>query len=269
MTEKLNLILLGEPHEVPAEELEPEQSLHTGRSIRRARISFRVPEGDTPAITEAFGKARDAADALVEPDGARWLVTSNSYSYTNNERLHRHTAELREVEVIQAERLEFLGLSLAPAHYEEKAEDEGIVITARFDLDGDEDERLEREIQAERDDPYFEVRRRGVNDEPIRMRFGRCLWQETERGRNHLIWLVSELGDTTERQRRLLLEPEFGHITRKTLVAEATIEELLNALAASGALPETTADAIRERAVESAQANARHLDQVQNLDDHL
>ena len=53
------------------------------------------------------------------------MVASNSHSYTKYDRVHRHEAELREVEEIQAERLELLGLTLVPARYEEEAEEGG------------------------------------------------------------------------------------------------------------------------------------------------
>lgn len=272
MNDKITLVLLDEPHEVPCEELEPERSRHTGQPIRRVRISFRVPPEDTTRIVEAFGKADDAADALVEPGGARWLVKSSSYSYSDGDRLHRHTAELLEVEEIRADRLNFLGLSLVPTHYKEEAEDEdGIFISARVDLDEHANEALEREIRAKRDDPYFEVSRVGVSEAQIRMRFGRCLWQKTPQGWAHLIRLVSEQGDTdarTRKRRLRFLEPEFGNVAIRALAAHEALDALLTELVEAGVLGESTADAIRARGNEAPNENARLLDETGDLDEY-
>jgi hypothetical protein len=168
--------------------------------------------------------------------------------------LHRHTAELREVEEIQADRIEAFGLSLKPTYYNE------------------EDEVLEREIQAERDDPYFDVRRAGVSDEPIRMRFGRCLWEKTLEGRAHLIHLVSERGDTEERQRggpRQWFSPELGRIGQKAFVAAEGVEALLDELVTSGVLSPSAADTIRARAEAAPRERARELDEANDLNDHV
>ncbi len=267
----LTLNLLGLDRDLPVEELEPRPSPHTGRPLRHVRVRFRAPAVDSGGITDALGQARDAKQALSASDGSRWVVASSSYSYADGDRRHLHEAELREVEEIRAERLELLGLTLVPTWYKEDVEDGlGIVISARVDPGPVVEAALEREVARERDDDmYFDVRRAGVADTPIRMRFGRCLWQKTDHGRAHLLRLVSETGDSEERRnglRAFLREPEFSVAARKAATAQAGFEASLEELWAVGALDGEAVKRIRGRVEQSLETGQRQLDEARELE---
>lgn len=271
---RLTLHLSDAELKLPMEELEPELSPHTGRPLRRARVWLRVPTEDSKTTTDALGRAREAEHALVSPDGSRWVVISGSHCYAQGDRVHQHEAELREVEEIRAERLELLGLTLAPTRYKEEAEaDGGLFISARVEPDPAVDAALELEIVRERnDDLYFDVLRVGVSDTPVRVRFGRCLWQPTEHGRAHLLRLVSEAGDSEERQHGyvpLLREPEFSIAARKAAAAEEAIEALLDELKAAGTLSAEAIERIRTRVGPISDNEARDFDEARDLDSHF
>jgi hypothetical protein len=265
--ETISLRLLGEAHDVPAEELEPETSPHNGRELRRVRVSFRVAAEESEAVSDTLTNAREPEDALEGSDGSRWLVSQSSYSYQEGDPVHRHEAELREIEELSAARLELLGLVLEPTKYKEEWHDDGIVIIARVEPDAESDRALERVLSDERDDPYFEVLRVGVHDEPLRMRFGRCLWQKTERGRAHLLRLVSEEGDDEETRRGLMwFQPELSHLERKTAAAEEAIEALLGELQAAGLVTGSAVANIGARVEGAWEKRARDFDESRDLD---
>lgn len=268
--ETVNLVLLGESHDVPAEDLEPEKSPHTGRALRRVRVTFRAAADESEAVSKTLGKAREIEHALAGEDGSRWVVTQNSYSYQNEDRVHLHTAELRELETIEPERLELLGLILDPTNYKEEEQGGVILASALIEPDAETDEALERAITA-RDAAYFDVVRVGVSETPIRMRFGRCLWQKSESGRVHLLRLVSEQADDDESNASPLLwfEPELGNMKRKVIAAEAAIEALLEELQAAGVLPEAAAANVRARVDDAWEKRGRELDESRDLTLHF
>lgn len=270
----LTLHLLDAELKLPVEELEPEPSPHTGRPLRRVRVWFRVSAEDSTTTADVLGRARDAEHALISPDGSRWVVVSSSHSYTRGDRAHQHEAELREVEEIRAERLELLGLTLAPTRYKEEAEEDGgLFISARVEPDPEVDAALEQEIVRERnEDLYFDVLRVGVSDTPVRVRFGRCLWQPTEHGRAHLLRLVSEAGDSEERQHGyvpLLREPEFSIAAHKAAAAEEAFEALLDELKAAGTLSAEAIERIHVRVGQISKNQARDFDEARDLDQYF
>ena len=108
---------LGEANDVRTDELELATSVHTGRPLRQVRASFLVTDEQSGAVSATLSKARDPENALEGACGTRWVVMQSSYSYQEGDRVHRHTVEVREVEVIESERLEFRGLVLAPKRH--------------------------------------------------------------------------------------------------------------------------------------------------------
>jgi hypothetical protein len=270
VAERLNLVLLGQPQDVPAEPLEPETSPHTGNRLRRMHVSFRVVAEESATLSETLANARGTENALEATDGSRWVVSECSYSYQEGDRVHRHSAELREVEELRAERLELLGLSLTPTRYKEEFRDGGILIVARVDPDLETDDVLERELTTERDDLYFDILRVGVSDKPVRMRFARCLWQNTEGGRAHLLRFVSEAGDDEETQRGLMwFQPELRHLERKAAAAEEAIEALLGELQMAHVLSESAVSAVRRKVDEAWNARAREFDEASDINLHF
>jgi hypothetical protein len=271
----LTLHIAGAGRGMSAAELEPMRSPHTGLPIRRLRVRFRAPASDSKAIADALGQARSLERPLSSADGSRWVVTSSSYSYADGDRAHWHVAELREVEDLRAERLEMLGLTLVPTRYKEEAEEEqGIIVIAQVEPDSEVDEALEGEIMSQRkENMYFDVLRVGVSDAPMRMRFGRCLWQRTEQGRAHLLRLVSEAGDSEERRHggvfALMHQPELSVTIRKAAVAHGTAEALIEELVGAGVLSSEAVERIRARAEEARENRDRALDEARDLDRHF
>ena len=266
----LTLYLLGEDRQIHSEELDSTPSLHTGRPLRNVHIWVDVPAALSAELTDAFNDARDYKHALPGDDGIRWVVVgSHSSSHTGDDPNRHHQADLREVEEVNAARLEFLGLTLEPSRYKEERSDEAepLLVSAIVDAEAGLSEQLEAEIMRDRDnDPYFEVVRLGVNDEPVRMRFGHCLWQAVEgSGRRHLLRLVSEAGDDDSQNGWLLLdEPERTNVARRAVAAEAGIVALLEALEEVGTLTSEVVEGIRRRINEALDSQgwtlARTLD---------
>jgi hypothetical protein len=250
----IRLKLLDEEIELPYEELEGSSSPHSGRPMKKIGIDLNVPASESAEVTKALNAARDPEEAFVVA-GTRWAVAYSSHSYSQGSQVHRYRIELEEVEFPQAERVEMLGLSLGPSRYKEEVLDDGVLmISIIASLDPDEDQVLETALrEAPVEKKYFEVIRVGVSEEPIRVRFGRCLWDRRDPQRLHLLRLVADEGRPEEDPDgfELLQQPELGRALEKIAVLEDRIDLLVRHLVEVGALGKESETALREELPDS------------------
>lgn len=269
------LKLLGQFRDVDSTESEGKTSRHSGRLLREVEIGFHCGDTLTKQVTDELSAAREESAALEGDDGTRWVVGSHSHSNVNG-RGRRFTVALREVEEVRAESLEFLGLTLAPSHYDEHeaSGDDTLIIVAEVAPSFEDSEALERHILEQKlrnegeTTHYFDLRRIGVQDEPLQVRFGRCLWQKGEGGaRRHLLVFVAAEGDDEQTRRGYVGfdEPRGTNAARMALqgreIAEAIIEEIALAdLLTPGAL-----ERIRQRGESAWDKRFRDLSETNDL----
>lgn len=269
------LKLLGQFRDVDSTESEGKTSRHSGQALREVEIGFQCGDTLTTQVTDELNAAREESAALEGDDGTRWVVGSHSHSNANGG-AWRFTVALREVEEVRAESLEFLGLSLAPSHYDEReaSRDDTIIIVAEVAPSFEDSEALERHILEHQlrnegeTTHYFDLRRIGVQDEPLQVRFGRCLWQKGEGGaRRHLLVFVAAEGDDEQTRRGYVGfdEPRGSNAARMALqgreIAEAIIEEIALAdLLTPGAL-----ERIRQRGESAWDKRFRDLSETSDL----
>jgi hypothetical protein len=143
---------------------------------------------------------------------------------------------------LQATLLEFRGLALIPERYKEEVSTGGLMLSAIVSASAEETEKLDVLIieSREAEKPvYFDVVRVGVSDVPMRMRFGRCLFDADvqEGGRQHLLRLVAE-GDDAEMGPGLLMlhQPELARTMDRTIANHKAISVLADELRSAGVL---------------------------------
>lgn len=271
------LKLLGQFRDVAATEGEATTSRHSGRSLREVEVEFSCGDAQRERATAELNAARDDDAALESDDGARWLVGSHSHSNVNGGAWH-FTVRLIEVDVVQAERLEFGGMSFEPHFYNEDAasDDDPIVITAELHPSSEqEDERLEQLIRDQLalvdvdDVGYFSLVRHGVTEVPLQVRFGRCLWKKPDsRGaaREHLVVFVSKEGDSERKQRGVNFdEPRSGNAARIALEGREMAEALLEELQATGVLQPEALERVRQRTASALEQRFRDLNEARDL----
>lgn len=270
------LKLLGQLREVDSTEGEGKTSRHSGRLLRQVEISFRVGDAVTEQVTDELNAAREESAALEGDDGTRWVVGLHSHSNVNGG-TWRITATLREVEEVRAERLEFLGLVLSPSHYDEReaSGNDVLMIVAEVAPSLEDSEALERHIteQRLRNDGetahYFGLRRVGVQDEPLQVRFGRCLWQKSEGGaRRHLLVFVAADGDDDVQARRKFVgfdEPRSSNAARLALQGREVTEAIIEEIALAELLTPEALDRIRRRGETAWDRRFRDLNETSDL----
>ncbi len=222
-------------------------SPHTGANLERLTVSA-IITGDE--ANESFGGFLQSANPAGVPEVAeagaiakRWSVGNHSWSHTDGNAYH-HTIELIELETLVADRLCLGDLEVVPYAYEERFDDDRLVIETKVAVQQDQHDQLKVMLTAA---GRFQVIRRGISDEPIEMRFGLCYWSPAESGFKHTLVLVD------------VRQPEVGNVWAQTfqwvsavrqqsVKTTAIVESLLDALVASGSMTSEETAAVRDDA---------------------
>ncbi|MGW8487466.1 hypothetical protein [Streptomyces sp. NPDC055886] len=247
-----SLHLLGSDRQFKAEELPSATSPHTGRKLRRVELELRVQGDAQDSLEGALKAAASPAGQPLQGEGTSWLVGNHGFSYTDNAkpRVYTHRVELQEVEELRASAVDVAGLTLVPVQYNEDFTDSTLLVTLLTEVSGEDAERLE-ELLVSSGDNYVDVVRRGVSETPLRMRFGRCLWQQSEGDtRLHNLALVADEG-----QPDLPLgyaginQPQLGRTVEKTVATAGALGLLVEQLHSQGILTEEVAASIKAAAL--------------------
>lgn len=167
-----------------------ERSAHTGRDLHVIRGKAVATGEDmhdffTSAVnnqgTEGI-RSREHPTIPVQ----QWTVAIGSYSIRDDQ--YTYEVTLRQVESFEIESLVIHDLELRPYRYQENVRDGEIdIIKAMVRVAGDDLRRLAKRIE---EGGYFNVIRRGINDEPIQVRFGLCGWSEHDAERKYSLIIV-------------------------------------------------------------------------------
>lgn len=165
--------------------------------------------------------------------------------------------------------VDFEGLRLEPSKYEEQVHDGDLAITLRATLARDETDLL-RELQVERADQsrrYWPVVRRGVSEEPRRMRLGRVLWQQDGDRFEHLITLVDASADEKPPGPWLgnRAEPELRQAMGGLADLAGRFDALVDALSKAGLLNREAVEEIRVAGKEARTQRAYTFYEVDDL----
>ena len=196
MTTQIQLPLGGNTATLPATGVGSSRSPHSGRELRELVTEVTISSEAAANVKEAFC----AGEPVTDTDGAQWMATLENESWSGlDDGPHRLTIRWREHETVQADAVEISDLVLIPTSYEERFDDDRLVISLRAQLTPAETDRL-RDLFATggrtyKSQEYHPVVRRGVSDQTIPMRFGRMLWQQHASGTEHEITLVAQEGD--------------------------------------------------------------------------
>lgn len=257
----------GQPVRFPIADVETSLSPFTGHALRQAKSEVAV----MPHEVKLVKRLLDSSPA-TDREGGVWTGRLQVESFQEGSP-HNLTISWEETEDLHADRVEFEGLSLVPTRYEEHDNDDGsITVSFQAMLTVEETERLRTLMPPRRSDvDYWPVVRRGVSDEPRRMRLGRVLWQQMSDGTvGHQISLVDEAYDQTEGPKPYLAmggQPMVGNLVVSVSELLAQFETLVVELRESGALSEAAAERIRSSAGSLGSARQHEFFRVSDLND--
>lgn len=263
----MDLIVAGERIPVAVTERVETESPYTGRQLDTLEVEFRLLSVDA---RERFAEMLRDRDATVESEsGKRYEASLRSQSYQDASPITHFTVELKEVEEIRATRVVIDGsLALVPDRYDERYDDGAIAIRLTTTTTEALTDQLEAAITG--GEQYFPVVREGVQEEPLEVRFGRCLWEDQPDGsRKHFIVLVERSWDE-ERDRPPFKgphEPEIRRLEEAVASLQSLVRDLADQLVAAGTLSAVDVDAISERTKAVAPPQLRQFDRAKDIDD--
>jgi len=107
-----------------------------------------------------------------------------------------------------------------------------------------------------------------VQDEPLQVRFGRCLWQKGEGGaRRHLLVFVAAEGDDEQTHRRYVGfdEPRGSNAARIALQGREIAEAIIEEMALADLLTPEALERIQQRSESAWDKRVRDLNETRDL----
>lgn len=146
--------------------------------------------------------------------------------------------------------------------------DGALLISLLVQLEDDDDLVLAAQIEESRaEETYFDAVRVGVSNDPLAVRFGRCLWQRQENETPlRLLRLVADRDIDSNNDEPLLrlFQPELQRAQEKVAGLEDTVSALIERLRDADVIDEQTAKAIRD---ESGGSWKRHVNDFDETGD--
>lgn len=178
-------------------------------------------------------------NGIVEAEGKRWRIEEPSYSYQDGSPITRFNWKLREVEDWHVTQLLLDGWELTPYKYQEQFDNGVLIAQARVELTADEYEKL-FEMPT-----YFSVVRKGIDDKPREMRFGRPLWSQSGGKYRVQLYLIEKKYDDNQ-PRHGLFEPQASNDARRIVHSAILLDRLIDSLVAKSVLSAEEAEKIRD-----------------------
>ncbi|MFG2357393.1 hypothetical protein [Streptomyces sp. NPDC048521] len=269
----LKLALLGAVRELAAVQLPSVTSVHSGRPLRRFALELHVPDERHQELDAELEEAAANDGKHLHGTDAAWRVSEGWTADSQGRRpeIYIYRMEVQEVEVLEASALEIEGLSLFPSRYKEQVDEDTVTVTLVAEVTGEDDERLEELLRDP--DAFYDVTRRGISDTPLRMRFGRCVWQRVADGRRrHHLELVADEGKAVAAPSPLALvnQPQLGRTMERTIANTDALAKLLEELHSQGVLSENAFHAINAAATPRplTRQEERELSRTDRLNDY-
>jgi len=158
--------------------------------------------------------------------------------------------------------------------YLEERRDGAVAIDAKVELPAERFDRwiaaLAKQRPRKGEERYFDVVRKGIDSEPIRMRFGSCSWSPKDGAFKVLMTLVEKSYDS-ERYEGIPMSGDSEAVTRR-IVAEdrGLIEGLLRLMVRKGLVSEEEEARLRRDAdADLAVRRTRDFSEVADIDEYM
>ncbi len=241
------------------------QSKHTGKALRVLRIQFDRPRSDEQSGVDAVKEAKHIT--IEDPKGTiigQFKIGDTSSSYRDDGPSIQHSWALTELENLNPSSLILDSLKLIPYQYaEEFVGDDVLKIEASVKLTRDEERQL-RALPL-----YFSVVRKGINDVPCEMRFGKLLWSEAgDAGIKMSIILMDRRYDKGEPLPGLM-EPQFSNLALRVFESRQILRNLLSLLEQKGMVSDLDRQKVNAVTDEQITAQGHELDRVKDIDTYF
>lgn len=168
------------------------------------------------------------SDENLQLDNCKFKARGKGYSSSNNWNFRTYFIEFEECCKKTITDLEIEGKHLETYNISQEISNKAIVINAKAVVTKEQFEEI-NQLKCE-NEKYFSVIRTGIDDVPLRMRFGRNLWSEKDGIIKLSLVLVEEEYDKEKEPFHGFAEPELSIAIRKIKQLESINERLMNVL---------------------------------------
>jgi hypothetical protein len=259
------------------EQAETFQSPHTGRDLRRLRVRFGIEDETTnDRVVDALQAHQEVT--LPTGPGQRTAFEAGKHSWSYSSGITSHTSYDHQVELTEQEQLQPSAVALdqieiTPYAYKERFDDDtGIVIDLKTRVDSTTHAMLQAMILQDESYPsYFPVVRKGLQETPRMMRFGKCTWSAHDPEFKHNLVLVEQALDERgpDPFALLLNYPEELRTRQVVAKAHAFIMELLRVLQAKGVLDPDDVQQLTAAAEQHRKELAHEFFRMDDIDTEL
>ena len=252
------------------ESVEEEKSFskHTEKELTDYKIEIRLQGAENrdwfeESIKNNLYKLDNNEDIIAKYKGQ--VISSSSSSQSD---LYNYTIKLFEKENLNIEKLIIGDLELEPYEYGEEynstiQQDEYLQIDVKSEVGYSEFMKLYTS-----ESKYFKVIRKGINENPVDMRFGKVIWSDLEDTEKIKIdfRLVEKVYDDNTENSLGFNQPEVNHLIEKTAYKNKVFDILINHLIDEDILSKAKLEEFKEEAQEAMPDEAFKFVEVNDID---
>ena len=198
------------------------------------------------------------------------LVNTSSTHNTNpfdNKTVYDYRFDLEEVEELEIESLILGDLELAPYFYEEEyiQERDALIITAKIKISEKEMQELD---SLHEENLYFDVIRKGISDEKLKMRFGQGVWSEADGTIKQELILIEEKYDEHSSRMDSPHESTLSNMREILAQTKSQNDQLMKLLVAKELVSQDEIDTIQKESEKHLRTTMRDFYRVKDLDEN-
>ena len=205
-------------------------------------------------------------DQDPEIDNHRFKGKICSRSSSNRVDYNTFIIELEECSNKSIDKIEIEGMCLKPYEISQEISKNAVIINAKVNVDSEQFNIINKlNIREER---YFNVKRLGIDDGSLQMRFGRNLWSEKDGNIKMALVLVEKEYDNTDDNYHGFSEPELSIAIKQIKQLRAINVRLLDILNENNLISKEQKEAIEtELTKEELKKESYIYSQVDDIDE--
>lgn len=203
----------------------------TNEKLKYYMVKVEVDSDNSEYFESFYGILQNSDVVVVDPSGEREfrsMIESKSFAMIGEPK--QYTLEMVECEHLMISTVNIDGIVIKPYDVKHELSDDAVIINMKAEVSPDVFERVNTLNFREGQD-YFDVIRTGIDNEPIKMRFGHNVWSRKDDVIKMGIVLVEDVYDKGEdTTNNGFGEPELSMAIKYIKYLKAMNERLLNIL---------------------------------------
>lgn len=242
----------------------------TGETIHSFEVELAIDNEKVEAFDTIFEEYR-TGDVLVSSENlkienGKFDATIKSTSTSNLVDYKTYVIGLKECCSKNITGVEFKGIRIQPYSITQELSNNAIIINLKTSITQEQLKKI-NELQVERE-KYFEVKRLGIDDSPLLMRFGRNLWSKKDDELKMALVLVEKEYDKEQENFHGLAEPQLSIAIKQIEQLKAVNMRLLSLLLDKQVISTDEKFSIEEELTLDERKQQSYLyDQVNDIDD--